>query len=51
MSKIFVCSDCGCVYEDYGDDHWLECPFCRSQKFRKAVLGKDYYISESEVKE
>lgn len=30
---MYKCSGCGAKFYDYGDDHWLECPYCHSQNF------------------
>ena len=40
--EVLKCLNCGFVYEEYGDDFWLECPNCRSDKYETAVEGEDY---------
>ncbi len=46
MKEIFVCLSCRRVFEDYGDDHWLECPYCHATKFTKAIKGVDYILKK-----
>lgn len=45
--EVFKCRHCGRCFQDVGDDHWLECPYCQTQNGHElAVEGVDFKFKE-----
>ena len=38
MQERYQCDNCYTIFEPYGDDDWLECPYCRCDKYSRFVI-------------